>query len=403
MGLNNCLQFIREKYPHLLKEDHLVRYAYQRIAVDISSYIYKYATIFGIESPQWMNSIIQFLIQFKINKVNPIIVFDGKPPVEKNDEISERKEKKKQTLDKISLLEKAYENYNQNIHTAEEYELLKQVVSKIELKSMPLKRLLVDIDIEDNSIKFNKNEIQGIQEYIKKQKQSVVYITQDHFKQIKDVLELLGIPYVHPDCEAENYCCFLVHQGVATGVMSCDTDCIAYSAKNIIFKFDPKNGNIVHLNTDECFEEWNLDSTSIIDFAILVGCDYNRKRKIAKIGPVNAIKLLNEYGKIENIPNLTFKQEEIDGIRNLFNPNYDPNILIKHTQPNLDKLKDYLTEHDLSMTSYTILDELYNKSTNFYLYNPEEDVSEHEEIETEENEENEVEEENYGRLLIEDN
>ena len=46
MGLNGCLQFIRNKFPHLLTNEHISKYAHQRVIVDIASYIYKYACIY---------------------------------------------------------------------------------------------------------------------------------------------------------------------------------------------------------------------------------------------------------------------------------------------------------------------------------------------------------------------
>jgi 5'-3' exonuclease len=324
MGLNGCLQFIRSKYPHLLVQEHISKYAYQRVIVDIASYIYKYACIYGIDSSNWMNAFVNLIVQFKINRVHPIIVFDGKPPVEKGQEIDDRKEKKKQSLDKIKSLEDAVLNYKNKSATTEEIELLRECLEKLEIKGQSYKRLLVD----ETTLTITQNELNGIQNYIDKLKNSVVYITPHHFQKMKDVLTYLGISHLQADGEAESYCCFLVKAGFGSAVVSYDTDCIAHGATNIIFNMDANTGVITHLNINELYEEWKLDEVSIRDFGILVGCDYNRKNKIGKIGPVNAIKLLQTYKCIENIPNITFDQDDIDKMRALFSPVHNTDITI---------------------------------------------------------------------------
>ena len=343
MGLNGCLQFIRNKYPHLLTEDHISKYAYQRVIVDIASYIYKYACIYGLDSSRWINAFVNLMVQFKINRVNPIVVFDGKPPAEKSGELNERKEKKQQTLEKIKQLEDALNKYNEKNASQDDIDLLKSYIDKIDVKGQPVKRLLVE---ESNT--FTTVEINALQDYLDKLRNTVVFITPAHFQNMKDILTSLGIPHLQAEEEAEGYCCFLVKQGIGNAVVSCDTDCIAHGAINIIFNLDANTGIISHLNLDELKEEWELNDEQLKDFGLLLGCDYNRKNKIAKIGPVNAIRLLQTYSRIEDIPNITFDIDEINKMRDLFETQGNPDIVIPKIDINIEKLEELTKLHNLN-------------------------------------------------------
>lgn len=326
MGINNCLEFIRKKYPHLLKVSHISTYAYQRVIVDIASYVYKFACIYGLCTRQWTDSFIQLCLQFKTNRVHPVIVFDGKAPKQKADELKERRDKKQQTISKVKLLEECLAAVRSGIYTEDQYSTLQEYSSSLESKGklVSTKRLLVVED--ESSVKFTPSQLDQIEGHINKLKNTVVHITPEHTKYMKEVLTMLGIPYLDAEGEAEDYCCFLVRKGFGTAVVSYDTDCIAHMATNIIFKMDTFSGEILHCNTDEIVEEWELDKDSIKDFAILVGCDYNRKQKAKQmgtgIGPVTAINWLQSYGSIEHIPGLQISQEEVDTMRSLFQIDY---------------------------------------------------------------------------------
>ena len=76
MGLHAVSGFIKKKYPHLLHKEHISLVAYERVFVDIASYIYKYVCIGGSESSRWLNSLLNLILMFRRNRVNIITVFD---------------------------------------------------------------------------------------------------------------------------------------------------------------------------------------------------------------------------------------------------------------------------------------------------------------------------------------
>jgi 5'-3' exonuclease len=362
MGLNGCLQFIRNKYPEILIQDHISKYSHQRVIVDIASYIYKYACIYGLDSIKWIQAYINLLLQFKTNHVHPVIVFDGKPPAEKSGEIDERREKKKQSLEKIAILEKAIQRYFENTCTEEDISLFHFYMQKLEGKGTIVRRLLDD---NYNTNNITLSQINAIQAYLEKLKQSVVNITPEHFQMMKYILECLGISYLQAPGEAESYCCFLNKCGYGTAVVSYDTDCIAHGATNIIFSVDANTGVISHLNLEELKESIQLNDIQLKDFGILIGCDYNRKNKILNIGPVSAIKLLNIHDKIENIPNIKFDLEEINNIRKLFSPVYDENVLIEKLYFNKEKCLELAKKYNIPINFISNIEDIENYKKKF--------------------------------------
>ena len=96
-------------------------------------------------------------------------------------------------------------------------------------------------------------------------------------------------------------------------------------------------GNIIYLNLKELCEEWELSKEQLVDFGILVSCDYNIKNKrVDKIGPVSALKLLQEHKRIENIPLKDPESFSIELCRSLFNIPWKPEAVVinsKETDP----------------------------------------------------------------------
>ena len=77
MGIKNLKKFLRETFPSLIKHIHISNFRDEKIAIDISSYIYKYKVVFG---ERWLNSFPTLFMCFKENGVHPTFIFDGKPP-----------------------------------------------------------------------------------------------------------------------------------------------------------------------------------------------------------------------------------------------------------------------------------------------------------------------------------
>jgi DNA excision repair protein ERCC-5 len=57
--------------------------------------------------------------------------------------------------------------------------------------------------------------------------------TESMFDDVRDVLQLLGVPWVMAPEEAEAQCCFLERMGLVDAVVSDDSDCFCFGAKTL--------------------------------------------------------------------------------------------------------------------------------------------------------------------------
>ena len=78
MGIKNLNRFFKENARESTKFITLSELSGKKIAVDISIYIYKYAT-----DGTLVENIYLMLALFRHYNVIPIFVFDGKPPIGK--------------------------------------------------------------------------------------------------------------------------------------------------------------------------------------------------------------------------------------------------------------------------------------------------------------------------------
>jgi len=74
-----------------------------------------------------------------------------------------------------------------------------------------------------------------------------------------------------------------------------------------------------------------ITGEQIIDIGILVGTDFN-PNGFERIGPKTALKMIKEYGKLEDIPKIQDELKEIDykQIRKIF---------LQQDMPNIDKIE----------------------------------------------------------------
>jgi flap endonuclease-1 len=83
----------------------------------------------------------------------------------------------------------------------------------------------------------------------------------------------------------------------------------------------------------------------LVDLAILVGTDFNHG--VRGIGPKKALKLVQDYGSIERMPeDIRLKlTEDLDQVRQVFlNPRVLENYVLKRSPPDRDGLVKFLSE-----------------------------------------------------------
>ena len=107
MGIRMLNKFLQSKCKNSISSISLSSLAGKKIVVDISIYMYKY-----LGEDALLENLYLMISIFRENNITPIFIFDGKPPIEKNDTIATRKKTKK--------------------NAREEYYRLKQILDTVE-------------------------------------------------------------------------------------------------------------------------------------------------------------------------------------------------------------------------------------------------------------------------------
>lgn len=326
MGIKGLMKLIDENAKGSFKIENKNTYNQRTIAFDASTQLYAFMaqirTSNGIsqlltnKDGEITSHILGFLTRTILlleTGINPIFVFDGKPPDLKYDELSRRKELKSKANNEIDNAKKKLES---------------------------------DIDSEEYE--------QTISDINKFQKRNLI-VSKKHNDDIKKLLHLLGLPIIEAPCEAEAQCAQLCKEGKAWATATEDMDILAFGSPIMLKRMTGKD-EVVEIRLDFVLDKLNLNYDSFVDLCILCGCDYSNS--ISRIGPKTALKLILEHKNIENvIKNLDENKYNIpdtlkynlNNIRELFkNPvvkNIDTNVL-KRNSIKYDELYTFLVNEN---------------------------------------------------------
>ena len=326
MGLDGFLSYVKKKHPGLVRTEHISLYSHQTVFFDISSYIYKYVCIFGTHDGRWLTAMLQLFLTFRENKINIIPIFDGKAPDAKKDETDMRKEQRNKIKNKAETLEEGINLMKEGKTPEEEtMTLIKDCLKTLKEKNetTKLKSLMKFANEQSNeSENITEEDLTELEIYVSSLRRQMVYIRDSDYGDLRDMLNILGIPFKTAPNEAETYCCAMIRQGIGSAVISCDSDCFAHLAKDVILSVDT-SGMIEHLTLQDILDALEIDEEQMTDLAFLFGCDYNAKNKLYKVGPVKALELIKKYGRLENIEG--YDKEKINSfieLRKLFRIDY---------------------------------------------------------------------------------
>jgi flap endonuclease-1 len=187
-------------------------------------------------------------------------------------------------------------------------------------------------------------------------------LTKPLIQDAKTLLELLGIPFVQAPSEAEAQIAFMALKGDVWAASSKDYDALLFGAPRLLRyltitgkEFLPSKGAVRPLKPElilleEFLSCHKISREQLVDLAILIGTDFNEG--IKGVGPKTALKLVREYGKIENMPKqiLSKLPPNYDEIREIFlQPKVTDNYMLQYGNLREDKLYDFLCEqHDFS-------------------------------------------------------
>ncbi len=180
----------------------------------------------------------------------------------------------------------------------------------------------------------------------------------------KKLLELMGLPWVQAPSEGEAQAAYMNRRGDADYCGSQDYDSLLFGAstlirnitisgkrklpsRNIYIEIEPEV-----MTLEKLLKECEITYEQLIDMGILIGTDFNPDG-IKGLGPKTALKLIKQYGTIENalphIKNASFPAEP-QKIREIFlHPKVSENYRLEWKEVNIEGIVDFLVrEKDFS-------------------------------------------------------
>jgi flap endonuclease-1 len=303
MGIKKLYKFL-SSFPELIAETEYVDFSGKVIAIDISILLYQVVIAVRNTGEDLVNNkgeIISHILGL-FNKtmllikrgIIPIYVFDGKPPDIKKKILDARKYIRIRALEKLA-----------NAKTREE------------------------------RIKYFKRCVQ---------------ITQEQIDQAKELLDLMGIPYVNASEEADSQCAYLSRNNLVDAVLTEDLDILTFGSKYIVKNLTSHKLKPIKISLQKILETLDINYKNFVEFCVLLGCDYSNS-----LSDVNPDILFFYYKKYLNIPD-TLRALKCNNF-NVYNTDYDKSLkyfLSKNTykpinrnelkikKPNIRKLKDLL-------------------------------------------------------------
>ena len=282
MGLNLKELVVREKTT-------LEAFSNKVVAIDAYNAIYQFlASIRGPDGLQLtdgegritshLSGLLYRNVNFLSLGIQPVYVFDGKPPSLKTAEIERRKQIKK-----------------------------------------------------DATVKYEKAISEGNMQDARKYAQQTTSMKDGMVKESKEFLTFFGIPYIEAPSEGEATAAHLTNTGQAYASASQDFDSILCGAKKLVRNFTnsgrrkiPNRNTYIDvlpeiIETQKTLDAIGLTREELIDVGILIGTDFN-PNGFERIGPKTALKMIKQHSRLEDIPQIQEQLNEIDyqQIRKIF-------------------------------------------------------------------------------------
>ncbi|XP_076109646.1 flap endonuclease 1-like [Mytilus galloprovincialis] len=310
MGILGLTKLLGDHAPGCMKEQEIKNYFGRKVAIDASMCIYQFLIAVRQDGSQLMNEdgettshlmgMFYRSIRMLEHGIKPVYVFDGKPPDMKSGELEKRKERREEAQ---KALEKAEEAGD-----------------------------------EENIEKFNRR---------------LVKVSKQHNEECKELLKLMGVPFIEAPGEAEAQCAVLVKAGKVYATGTEDMDALTFGTsvqlRNLTVA-EARKLPIKEFHYQKVLEELGMNKDEFIDLCILLGCDYCES--IRGIGPKRAYDLVKQHHCIEEIlKHLDSKKYTVPEdwmfkeARRLFQePEVtDPETLdLKWTDPDEEALVDYM-------------------------------------------------------------
>lgn len=271
MGISGLTSLLKQCSPSSIAIKSLAQYKNKKIAIDTSLFMHKFMYSYG----NLINGFFHQIYHLRSYHIQPVYVFDGKPPQEKQNVLAKRKQAKVKLETRIQGLENE--------------------LKKIEQIHIPKAHSSTYTEEERNIVEQKKQ----IKKKLRQSRRQVFKMTSKDFQNIRTLFDLLQVPYYDAIGEADVLCVQLNKQNIVDACMTEDMDFLTHGCPHLLRDFKLSNKYVTEYNLDSILKDMEITREQFIDICILCGCDYTCK--IKRLGPKSALKLIKEHGSIENI------------------------------------------------------------------------------------------------------
>ena len=298
-GSNGIKEYFKNN--KLVYPTHLELLKGKTIAIDVSGVIHRAKIHSG---KKWWLQFINLMHKFSIYNIQIIIVFDGKPPIEKKDTLEERKNKKEKnkiTIQNIidsNLKDNEIGNDNDNDNNNDNDNDNGNDNGNVNDNGDD------NGDGNDNS---NVNDKESDQNKINDDLITIHRLSkQTNSIKIKDIeickqmCKYLGIPYIHIESlEADYIFPYLINNTIVDGVYSEDNDMFLLGCKTVYFGLNYNLNTMYEFIYDDCLHNMKITSEQFNNAFIAAGTWNNDNIEYCKFN--ETIELIKKYNTIENI------------------------------------------------------------------------------------------------------
>ena len=254
MGIKHLNQFLKENSGESIKFISIAELSGKKIAVDISIYMYKYAS-----EDTLIENIYLMLSVFRHYNVIPIFIFDGKSPTEKKELLQKRRQDKKEA--------------------EEEFNKLKTRLS-------------------NNSV-MDETEKQDIINSMDMLKKKFVHINKNDIENVKELIRSYGATYYDALGEADEVCAMLAIKGKVWACLSEDMDMFVYGCPRVLRYLSLLNHTTVIYDMKGILDKLGITQKELREICVISGTDYNSLNDEFKNSPTlyATLKYFKKYHK----------------------------------------------------------------------------------------------------------
>ena len=257
MGIRYLNKYFREecKNTDAIKIIYMKQLSGKKIAVDISIYLYKFAS-----DNKLIENIYLMLSIFRHYNIIPIFVFDGKAPAEKKELLQHRIAEKKAAENEFNQLKNNLE-YNSNMDENEKHEII------------------------------NKMDIL---------KKKFVYISKNQIDDVKNLITYYGMTYCDAPNEADELCAMFAIKGIVWACLSEDMDMFLYGCPRVLRYLSLMNHTFILYDTKQILNGLQLNQNELREICVISGTDYNSNH-LKQCDLFTTLKYFKKYKKYLNM------------------------------------------------------------------------------------------------------